>query len=176
MAIILRYSFAVIRLARQWSSICAIREVIKSDRDRCEEHINDLLSLLEFPFRSYSLPIVRDIIRFRTIDIDSGKLGFRVNFEKRKRGTRRKIINGEIRSAIQGAVYIFSLRRNLLQITCNSQTRIFFLTSDQSLFYVASFGARYKGSTKFGANYYFSRCVSIFIFQNFMLYFIIRAT
>lgn len=70
LAIILRYSFAVIRLARQWSSICAIREVIKSDRDRCEEHINDLLSLLEFPFRSYSLPIVRDIIRFRTIDID----------------------------------------------------------------------------------------------------------
>lgn len=98
-----------------------------------------------FPFDR--IPIVRDIIRFRTIDIDSGKLGFRVNFEKRKRSTRRKIINGEIRSAIQGAIYIFSLRRNLLQITCNSQTRIFFLTSDQSLFYVASFGARYKGST-----------------------------
>lgn len=117
------------------------------------------------------IPIVRDIIRFRTIDIDSGKLGFRVNFEKRKRSTRRKIINGEIRSAIQGAVYIFSLRRNLLQITCNSQTRIFFLTSDQSLFYVASFGARYKDLP-----FYFSRCVSIFIFQNFMLYFIIRAT
>lgn len=92
MAIILRYSFAVIRLARQWSSICAIREVIKSDRDRCEEHINDLLFffLLEFPFRSYSLPIVRDIIRFRTIDIDSGKLGFRVNFEKRKKGYEEK--------------------------------------------------------------------------------------
>lgn len=88
LAIILRYSFAVIRLARQWSSICAIREVIKSDRDRCEEHINDLLSLLEF--RSYSLPNVRDIIRFRTIDIDSGKLGFRVNFEKRKKGYEEK--------------------------------------------------------------------------------------
>lgn len=103
-----------------------------------------------------------------SIDIDSGKLVFS-RFEiskKKKKGKEEKDYKwrDEIKGRSKGRFIIFSLRRNLLQITCNSQTRIFFLTSDQSLFYVASFGARYKGYTKFRPNYQFSHIVGQFSF------------